>query len=243
MALRQAEQLQLSNLNDIAVMLHELGIPEETILAKAEPKIKELTDTAKGKVVLKYDENGVPHFEHIDLRSDFVRTRFNTESTMLSLRAKIVGVPIDIKVKKDDEVFTNKEVASSLRELALIVEKMPVEMVPHGHDDWSREPGVLPKSLAEKEEASAPVADTTPVVDTAPVAETAPAVETTPSVETAPVAESAPVVETATVAESAAATLPGESVVSAPEDNALPGESVTATKTEVPAAPTEQSMV
>ena len=34
-----------------------------------------------------------------------------------------------------------------------------------------------------------------------------------------------------------------KSLLKVPEDNALPGESVTATKTEVPAAPTEQSMV
>jgi hypothetical protein len=148
MALRQSEKTLLGFINETAKMLSELNIEESLIIEKLKDKVGELEQSANCKLAL-VEVDGIRQFNVIDLSADYVRTRFNNaEKTMLSLRAKILGLSVEVKVKKDDDVFSNKEVSKSLRELAGIVDEMPIEMLLHGQDDWSRTPGEMPKLLA-----------------------------------------------------------------------------------------------
>lgn len=225
MALKAAEKMQLDFINETAKMLGELNIEESLIIEKLKEKVSDLENSANCKLVLAVTD-GVQQFNVIDLRSDFVRTRFNNaEKTQLSLRAKILGLPIDIKVKKDEDVFSNKEVVKSLRELADIVEQMPVSMLEHGQDDWSRTAGELPKSLAENDGVGSEI-----------LSELVQDPEATEEVVASqPVVEAAPVVDQP--APTVAQAVPQPQVNEASPEMTLPGESVAAPSAGVPDSP------
>jgi hypothetical protein len=145
-ALKQAEQFALDSITEFVGILANTGQDKsqiETMLKERFTEFEQMTGMSL-KLVDKAD--GGFDLKVNDTRRDFVRTRANTGNTMLSLRSKISGVAIDIKVIKDDERYSNGEVVSALAELQTIVAQMPVEMAVQGHADWSRTPGELPKS-------------------------------------------------------------------------------------------------
>jgi hypothetical protein len=147
MALRQAEQSQLESINQTVTILASMDLEQSQIEEKMKDMIVPLEKSANCQLVFKKDENGA-RFDVIELKSDFVRTRQNPDKTMTSLRAKIYGLPIEVKVKKDTEEFSNAQVAKSLLELATLVGEMPVEMLINANHNWSRTPGEMPKSVA-----------------------------------------------------------------------------------------------
>jgi len=108
--------------------------------------LEDFAEKTGTKIVLNLSDDGQLSSTIFDLKSDYIRTRFNTDKSMLSLRSKLCGVPIDVKVVKDDVSFSNKMVADSLMELSKVVAGMPFEMNLHGQDDWLREVGGMPKS-------------------------------------------------------------------------------------------------
>lgn len=146
MALKPAEQSRLDMLNQTAAMLAGMSLDADAIREKMDAMLSALEKDTNSKLVLVYNE-GVPSFNAIDLRSDFIRTRPNTDGTMLSLRAKVVGIPLEIKVRKDADGLraSNAEVAESLLILANYVKHMPVEMVDADTADWPRDLGSEPK--------------------------------------------------------------------------------------------------
>jgi hypothetical protein len=170
MALKPAEQSKLDMLNQTAAMLAGMNLDADAIREKMAPMIQSLEKDTNSKLVLVYTD-GVPSFNAIDLRSDFIRTRPNTEGTMLSLRAKIVGIPLEIKVRKDADGLraSNAEVAESLLFLAEYVKNMPVEMVDADTADWPRELGSLPKRRSAGAEEGGDDDNNAPEVQTAPV--------------------------------------------------------------------------
>lgn len=152
MALKKQEQLLLDNILQTANIVKGLvGNDLVKINEQISVLLAGFAEETKSKVVLGITEDGEITSTVIDLKSDYVRTRHNTEKTMLSLKGKLNGVPMDIKVVKDETSFTNKEVADALAELSLIVANMPVEMKEHGHDDWLRDVGAYPKGAVEPE--------------------------------------------------------------------------------------------
>lgn len=169
MALKPAEQSKLDMLNQTAAMLAGMSLDADAIREKMAQMIQSLEKDANSKLVLVYTE-GVPSFNAIDLRTDFIRTRPNTDGTMLSLRAKIVGIPLEIKVRKDADGLraSNAEVAESLLFLSEYVKNMPVEMVDADTADWPRELGSLPKRRSAGAEEGGDD-DSTNEVQTAPV--------------------------------------------------------------------------
>jgi hypothetical protein len=100
---------------------------------------------------VKIDEEGGVTFTHIDVGSYFIRTRFNGDEKMLSLRAKLTGVAIEVKVIKDGVLAINSDIADALRELADVVSAAENELAVEGKADWSRTPGEPPKSLHGKD--------------------------------------------------------------------------------------------
>jgi hypothetical protein len=148
MALRQAEQSQLESINQTVTILASMELEQMQIEEKMKEMIVPLEKSANCKLIFKNDEHG-PRFDVIELKSDFVRTRQNPHKTMTSLRAKIYGLPIEVKIKKDTEEFSNIQVAKSLLELATLVGEMPVEMLVNANDDWSRTPGEMPKGAVD----------------------------------------------------------------------------------------------
>lgn len=159
MALKPAEQAKFDGLNQTVGILHSLGHDKETIQSQVAPIAKAIEEATNSKLDLVY-ENEVPAFILIDLKSDFVRTRSNTENTMLSLRAKIFGLPIEVKVMKESDGIkaSNKDVSIALTELAAIVDSMEEEMVAKGHADWPRTPGEKP-AVEEEEPSDIPEQD------------------------------------------------------------------------------------
>lgn len=170
MALKPAEQSKLDMLNQTAAMLAGMNLDADAIREKMTQMIQSLEKDTNSKLVLVYTE-GVPSFNVIDLRTDFIRTRPNTEGTMLSLRAKIVGIPLEIKVRKDADGLraSNAEVAESLLFLAEYVKNMPVEMVDADTADWPRELGSVPKRRSAGAEEGGDDDNNAPEVQTVPV--------------------------------------------------------------------------
>ena len=163
MALKKNEQLLLDSILQTADIIKGMvGNDINMINEKLAEMLKGFYDESQKKLILSIDEQGAISARVADYKSDFVRTRYNTDSSMLSLKGKINGVPIDVKVVKDDVSFTNKEVAESLAELAGIVAKMPVEMSAHGHDDWPREAGSMPKKLSSSSSEEFNASDESP---------------------------------------------------------------------------------
>ena len=99
MALRQADQLRLEGIQDTISTLVDFNIEKSAILEKIQDKISAFE--ADTKTQLKFTiTNGKAEFSLVDLKSDFIRTRQNPDKTMTSLRAKIQGLGIEIKLKK-----------------------------------------------------------------------------------------------------------------------------------------------
>ena len=140
MALKQADRVLLEGLQDTITTLVEFDIQKADIEKKLAEKIKtfELATNTQFKFNI---VDGKAEFSLVDLRSDYVRTRHNTEKTMTSLKAKINGLPIDVKIKKDDTSFTNAEIVESLHELANVVSAIPEELTSESWKDWPRRPG------------------------------------------------------------------------------------------------------
>jgi hypothetical protein len=147
MASKKQIDILLSNILSTAKIICD-AVSDDVVVINE--KMKQLledftTETGLSASVVKCD--GGLDVMVVDLSKYYVRTRYNTDKSMLSLKGKLSGVPIDVKVAKGDEVFTNKQVADALAELSTIVAAMPIEMVAHGHDDWKRTPGEYPKTF------------------------------------------------------------------------------------------------
>jgi hypothetical protein len=149
MALKKHELTMMDTILQSATIIS--GLVEQDVkqvTEKLKPMLDSFTAETQQKIILVITEGGVIKGELLDLKQDFVRTRFNTEKTMLSLKAKLNGVAIDIKIVKDNLKSSNEQVAEALSELHSIVSAMPVSMETHGHDDWPRIPGEMPKTLS-----------------------------------------------------------------------------------------------
>jgi hypothetical protein len=140
MALKKNEQLLIDSILQTAKIVQGIvGNDISMINEKLEEMLAGFYQETQKKLILSVDDDGKVSYRVADYKSDFVRTRTNTEKTLLSLKGKINSVPIDVKVAKDDVEFTNAEVAEALKELASIVAKMPEEMTLRGHADWPRD--------------------------------------------------------------------------------------------------------
>ncbi len=160
MSLKPAIAAKFNSLNQTAIILGNLNHEADVITAQLQPMIQEIEAEANCK--LEFDaSNAEAPFTLINLKDDFVRTRYNGETkTMLALRTKIFGLPIEVKVMKLDKdgelefSATNAQVAESLIELAGIVSAMPESMLEKGHFDWARVPGEVPNESAVDDEGS-----------------------------------------------------------------------------------------
>ena len=150
MALKKNEQILLDSILQTAnIVKGMVGNDINMINEKLADMLTGFYNESNKKLILSISEDGEISSRVADYKSDFVRTRSTPDNTMLSLRGKINGVPIEIKVFKDGVALSNKEVAEALMELSLIVSAMPVEMSVHGQDDWPREAGGMPKTLSD----------------------------------------------------------------------------------------------
>ena len=147
MALKKHEEAIFENLKMMAKTMYQAFPSEEQLAQSMKEMLVDFENKTAVKLVPRVSEAGEVTLEQIDLKQDFVRTRFNTEKSMLSLRAKLSGIAIDVKVIKDTFRAGNKDIAQALADLSAVVQAMPVEMEKHGDDDWSRTPGESPKKL------------------------------------------------------------------------------------------------
>ena len=143
MALKKHEQAQLDMIQKSLDMLVNIGgMTNDDMLTHLNPMIAGFEAETNMKVVIAPTESGKPVLDVVDLKKDFVRSRWNPSETLQGLRAKSLGVPIEVKVTKaDDFTFSNKQIVSALRELANSVETMDVEFHTLGLADLERLPG------------------------------------------------------------------------------------------------------
>lgn len=116
----------------------------------------------------------VLHFEFVndellvtvqDRSQDSVKTFLNSTKEKLFLRASLNNVPIDVLIyrKSDGEVepslaLSNKQIASALLELSMLVKSLPMEATEVGTEKWSLIPGEYPPALKPDVETIAPLA-------------------------------------------------------------------------------------
>jgi hypothetical protein len=143
MALKKHEQAQLDMIQKSLDMLVNIGgMSNDDMLQHLNPMIVGFENETNMKVVITPTENGSPALDVVDLKKDFVRSRWNPGETLQGLRAKSLGIPVEVKVtKKDDFVFSNKQIASALRELAESISTLDVEFYTLGLADLERLPG------------------------------------------------------------------------------------------------------
>lgn len=143
MALKKHEQAQLDMIQKSLDMLVNIGgMSNEDMLQHLNPMIVGFENETNMKVVITPTENGSQALDVVDLKKDFVRSRWNPGETLQGLRAKSLGIPIEVKVtKKDDFVFSNKQIASALHELAESISTLDVEFYTLGLADLERAPG------------------------------------------------------------------------------------------------------
>lgn len=140
MALRQADRIQLDGLQDTITTLAEFDISKEAIQEKLKDKITAFENATNTQFKFTIRDKKA-EFSLTDLKSDYLRTRQNPDKTMTSLRAKIFGLPFDIKIDKDGIKFSNEEIAAALGELQSLVSQSPKEFIDNPHEDWARRPG------------------------------------------------------------------------------------------------------
>ncbi len=89
MSLKPAIAAKFNSLNQTAIILGNLNHEADVITAQLQPMIQEIEAEANCK--LEFDaSNAEAPFTLINLKDDFVRTRYNGETkTMLALRTKI----------------------------------------------------------------------------------------------------------------------------------------------------------
>jgi len=165
MALKASALQKLEAINYTVSVMKSLDVTDEVIIEKTKEKVTELEAEENISLRLK-DVDGQIQFAAFDLRSDFVRTRYNDPKTMLSLSAKITGLPIDVKVMKGSDEFTNADIVSALRDLADNVAAMPVEILKHGADEWAVTPGGMPELLKAEEDSGLIVGDDSATLNT-----------------------------------------------------------------------------
>lgn len=143
MALKKHEQAQLDMIQKSLDMLVNIGgMSNDDMLQHLNPMIAGFEAETNMKVVIVPTESGTPALDVVDLKKDFVRSRWNPAETLQGLRAKSLGVPIEVKVTKaDDFTFSNKQIVSALRELADSMETLGVEFHTLGLADLERAPG------------------------------------------------------------------------------------------------------
>lgn len=126
MALSKTDQVRFEGIQQTLTMLNNGGLPLEQIKAMMAPQLIEFQKVTNHKVRYVTSDKGVT-FELLNLSKDFLRVRGTEEQK--TLRAKIQGVPVDVKVfKEEDFLFSNEDVVSALRALADELEALPFQV-------------------------------------------------------------------------------------------------------------------
>lgn len=124
MAMKQVDQVRYDALESMITTLSGLGHDYETVYKAVTPQIKDFESATGRTVRIKSDFE----IELIDRRRDFLRIR-NPNDQAKTLRTKVDGVSIDVKIfKEGDFEFENATIAQSLRRLADEVGALPKEL-------------------------------------------------------------------------------------------------------------------
>lgn len=148
-ALKRHEVIMLDSLNAFALTLYTLGHTTESAICDALKTQIEAFESESGmRTLIKDLPDGGFYFQEVDPRNDFLRSRIAAGGAQQTLKAKLSGIQIDIKVRKDEVFeFKNKEIAKALEEYAEIVRHMPVEASIVGEDDFPNGLGAYPVKM------------------------------------------------------------------------------------------------
>jgi len=121
MVLKKLEQVMLDSIQSTAAILKSSGNPTELILQVTKPQVDAFQLETNSVLKFNFDAEG-DMFEMVSLRSDYFRIRKSGD--FFVVRAKVLGVEMDIKTLKNDGSFkhSNKELIEALQETIKIIQ-------------------------------------------------------------------------------------------------------------------------
>lgn len=126
MKLKKIDQTRFDMIKNMIESFVSMGQDLEMVMTGLKPQIAEFEREVGVK--LKVDVDAVEKVTLIDLRKDYMRTRFPNAESMV-FRAKTQGVPVEVKIYKAGEYeFTNLDIVESLKALISKVEALDVEI-------------------------------------------------------------------------------------------------------------------
>lgn len=135
MALKAADLVRFDALQLTASILGKNGFTPEAIENSIKNELLEFQTITKNKARVAVGDDGAVFIELTDLRKDFIRTRKPNDDALV-LRTRIQGVPVEIKLFKQEEYdFDNASVVSALRALADEIASVPFRLSELGNSD------------------------------------------------------------------------------------------------------------
>jgi|AntDeeMinimDraft_5_1070356.scaffolds.fasta_scaffold05781_2 hypothetical protein len=151
MNLKKNDQDLLDQLQQFANTLFSVTPDLQTVKNQLKPSMDSFEQKTGGKASLR-EENGAIVVSGFDLKKDDLRTTANQDQTLVSMKAKSLGVSIDVKVVKGGVKFTNGQISESLREAADVIDRMQGQMYDYPSSDWDRETGLPADAKADSPE-------------------------------------------------------------------------------------------
>lgn len=151
MNLKKNDQILLDQLQQFANTLFSMNQDFSLVKSQLKGNLEHFEQETGAKASLR-EENGEIIVSAFDLKKDDLRTTSNQDGTLVSMKAKSLGIALDVKVVRGGVKFTNGQVSESLREAADVIDRMQVQMFDNPASDWDRETGMPVKEKADQTE-------------------------------------------------------------------------------------------
>lgn len=150
MKLKKLDQTRFDMIKNMIENFLAMGQDLDFVLTGLKSQIEDFESEVGVKI--KIDPNAEDKVTLIDLRKDFMRTRYSNPENLV-FRAKSQGVPIEVKIFKAGEYeFSNKDVVEAMKALIQKVEALESEIKDMGHSDFK-------ESVSEGDAADYPGSD------------------------------------------------------------------------------------
>jgi hypothetical protein len=137
MNLKPIEQAKFQAITTTVNTLKNANLPHEAVVNAVSTQISDFETTTRYVVKIHEEAQGGEFVTLIDTKKDFIRARPSGDTGQV-LRAKVYGVPIDVKALKTGEYsFTNAQLADALDALSVLVRKLDKEVISADITDFS----------------------------------------------------------------------------------------------------------
>lgn len=137
MNLKPIEQAKFQAITTTVSALKTASLPHEAVVNAVATQISDFESTTRYVVKIHEEAQNGEFVTLIDTKKDFIRARPSGDTGQV-LRAKVYGVPIDVKALKTGEYsFTNAQLADALDALSVLVRKLDKEVISADITDFS----------------------------------------------------------------------------------------------------------